>query len=158
MMSRKTIIAFVLLLVVAMSACTRNEIYSNFVSLETPYWHADSTMSFEFNVEDVDTEYELTVNMRHRANYPYQNMWLFIQQISPDSSIVSDTIEFYLANDRGKWLGKGIGAVYTMPVLIKNNYSFEKPGLYKIELQHGMRDVELYGVNDMGLVIEKSNK
>ena len=147
----------VLAIALVASACTRNEIFSKFVSIETPYWHADSIIAFEFDVEDSLSAYNFTVNVRHRADYPYQNMWLFVQQISPDSSIVNDTIEFYLADNRGKWLGKGIGAVYTMPVLIKNNQKLDKMGLYKIELQHGMRDVELYGINDVGLVLEKNN-
>jgi gliding motility-associated lipoprotein GldH len=88
--------------------------------------------AFEFDVEDSLSEYNFTVNVRHRANYPYQNMWLFVQQISPDSSIVNDTIEFYLADNRGKWLGKGIGAVYTMPVLIKNNQKLDKMDCTKL--------------------------
>lgn len=156
-MNYKSFIAVILLLTGTISSCTRNDVYSKFISIDAPFWHADSALLYDFEITDSTRLYNVVVNVRHRADYPYQNMWIFVNQINPDSAIVKDSIEFYLADNRGKWLGKGIGAVYTMPVLINQNYKFTRQGNYRIELLHGMRDNELAGINDIGLVIQDTN-
>ena len=68
---------------------------------------------------------------------------------------MTDTINFYLADQRGKWLGSGVGSVFEMPVLYQQSIRFPKAGNYRYELSHGMRDSVLIGINDIGLRVEK---
>jgi gliding motility-associated lipoprotein GldH len=68
--------------------------------------------------------------------------------------VLRDSIEFYLADQRGKWLGSGVGAIVEMPVLYKQNVRFEQKGTYRYEIGHGMREDVLIGINDIGIRIE----
>ena len=92
--------------------------------------------------------YSIIVYIRHNGRYPYQNMWLFT-----GDSFYRDTIEFYLADDLGQWLGDRHHGFVEMPVLLEDNKHFADTGAYYLEIQHGMRDTLLRGVTDVGVEI-----
>ena len=96
--------------------------------------------------------------MRNRGEYPYQNLWLFLREVTPDTIRTKDSVECYLADQRGKWLGKGIGSIMEMPILYLQNVKFSKVGTYRYDIVQGMRDSLLLGINDIGMRVEKVNK
>lgn len=147
---------FILLVIcVCINACTSIDVYFQYSTLPDTGWNKDSVYHFNVDINDISAAYNVYVNVRNRGDYPHQNLWLFIKTMAPDSVIKSDTINFYLADQRGKWLGSGIGSVYDMPVLYEQEVKFTKPGSYQFSITHGMRDSILAGVNDIGLRIEK---
>ena len=133
--------------------CRRDIVYSQFVSIPSEKWQIDSVAHFEYAITDTDNDYRMLVYVRHTERYPYQNMWLFV-----GDSLHRDTIEFYLADDRGKWLGNKHHGFIEMPVLLEENYHFADTGKYFLTVQHGMRDSILRGVTDIGLEIIKNGK
>lgn len=143
-----------LLSLVGLIACNQNEVFFNYQSVNVDGWNKDSVYVFEVKIDDASKTYNVYVNTRNIEEYPYQNLWLFVNKTSSDSVQISDTINFYLADDFGKWLGDGIGSVYNMPVLYQQNIRFPKAGTYRYEIQHGMRDSLLRGINDIGLKVE----
>ena len=133
--------------------CRRDIVHSQFVSIPSEKWQIDSVAHFEYAITDTDNDYRMLVYVRHTERYPYQNMWLFV-----GDSLHRDTIEFYLADDRGKWLGNKHHGFIEMPVLLEENYHFADTGKYFLTVQHGMRDSILRGVTDIGLEIIKNGK
>ena len=140
-------------LTVSLTSCRRDIVYSQFVSIPSEKWQIDSVAHFEYAITDTDNDYRMLVYVRHTERYPYQNMWLFV-----GDSLHRDTIEFYLADDRGKWLGNKHHGFIEMPVLLEENYHFADTGKYFLTVQHGMRDSILRGVTDIGLEIIKNGK
>lgn len=139
---------------VAFSSCRKGVVYSEFIAIPSGEWHEDALPEFVFNIEDKEAAYDLLLYVRHTERYPYQNMWLFVQ----DNRQHSDTIEFYLADDRGRWLGDKHHGFIEMPVLYESNYHFPDTGKYCISVQQGMRDSVLRGVMDIGVEIVKGEK
>jgi len=138
------------------TSCTSDAVYFSYQSVNENGWNKDSICTFDVAIENASQPYDLYVNTRNRGEYPYQNIWLFIKEISPDSVVTNDTIEFYLADEFGKWLGKGVGSAFNMPVLYRQNFKFAKKGVYRFEIQQGMRDSLLVGINDVGIKVEKA--
>lgn len=136
----------ILLSSVMLTACSDGIVYSEYRQLPSKGWHADSVMSFTFDIADTVAMYDIVINVRHMDNYPYQNMWLFVEL---------DTIEFYLADNYGNWLGNGKNGLIEMPVLYEQNYTFSHTGAHTIRLQHGMRTDWLKGVNAVGVEVRK---
>lgn len=137
------------------ASCSKNEVYFKYQTVNETGWSKDSVYAFDINIEDPKSAYDFYINTRNRGEYPYQNLWLFINQIEKDSIVARDSINFYLADDFGKWLGSGVGPIYNMPVLYRQNFRFPKAGTYHYQIQHGMRDSMLIGINDVGIKIEK---
>ena len=114
-------------------------------------WHVDSIACFDFPVTDITASYDMLVYVRHTERYPYQNMWLFVE-----NDRQRDTIEFYLADDRGQWLGDRHSGFIEMPVLYETDFHFADTGMHRLSVQHGMRDTLLRGVTDIGVEIVKN--
>jgi gliding motility-associated lipoprotein GldH len=87
--------------------------------------------------------------------YPFKNLWLFYDLIKPDGARIKDTIEVSLADDFGKWTGSGI-TIYQNAFALRNGYIFPDTGQYSIIFRQGMRENNLKGIEDIGLIIEKA--
>ena len=136
-------------------ACSSNDVYFQYADLPEAGWNKDSLYRFDVDITDTTSAYNLYVNVRNRGEYPHQNLWLFIKETNPEKVTSRDTINFFLADESGKWLGSGVGAMYEMPVLFRQNVHFPKSGLYRFEIIQGMRDSILSGIGNVGLRVEK---
>lgn len=140
------------------SSCRNDIVYSQFSPVSYPdgtitssdKWHMDSAMRYDYTITDAESNYRMLIYVRHTERYPYQNMWLFV-----GDSLHQDTIEFYLADDRGQWLGDKHHGFIEMPVLLEENYHFPDTGSYYMTIRQGMRDSVLRGITDIGLEIQK---
>ena len=152
---RVKVIGYWLLVIgcLSLTACHNNIEYSRFHSIPSGEWAVDSVMEFPFKVVHTEPAYSMIIYVRHTERYPYQNMWLFV-----DNGPRRDTIEFYLADDRGQWLGDHHNGWIEMPVLFEENYHFPDTGMYHMTVQHGMRDSLLRGVMDVGVEIIHNGK
>lgn len=151
---KKTTIAILLSsCLLGLSACHTDTVYSEFQSVPLQEWSTDSVLTYRFDIEDTLSTYRMLVCVRHTEQYPYQNMWLFL-----NDSLRQDTIEFYLANDRGEWLGNGRNGLIEMPVLYEEAYRFRHNGEQVWHIQHGMREQSLRGISDVGLIITKNGQ
>ncbi len=148
---RKTL--FCLLAAIALSACSGDIIYSHFHPMMPNEWHADSVVNFDYTIEDAGASYCMILYVRHTERYPYQNMWLFVENAGK-----TDTIEFYLADDRGRWLGDRHHGFIEMPVLYEDAKQFTDTGVYRLSVRHGMREEELEGITDIGLEISRNEE
>jgi gliding motility-associated lipoprotein GldH len=137
------------------TACKNNDVFFQYKAVNAKGWNKDSLYTFDIQITDTTSTYNVYVNVRNRGEYPYQNLWLFLDKTNPDKVEMKDSIECYLADQRGKWLGSGIGSVMEMPILYQENVRFNKSGVYRYKIVHGMRDTTLTGINDIGMRIEK---
>jgi len=151
-------ITTVLLSSLLLTACTTPTMYSHFHPISPDAWEADSVLTYSFHADNTTNPYDIILCVRHTEMYPYQNMWLFCTFGMEDSlsQPVADTLEFYLADDRGRWLGNGGLKRIEMPVLFAQNYHFPDTGQYVLTIRHGMRDEQLRGVSDMGVIVRQS--
>ena len=150
MRSKIIIILFLSAFIGVFTACNRGVVYSEYRPVPLSGWDADSALVFGVEITDTLSSYDIILHVRHTQNYPYQNMWLFM-----DTPAGRDTIEFYLADQRGRWLGNGFGNIKEMPVLYGHSVSFPRSGEYRYVIMQGMREQRLRGVHDVGLTVEK---
>ncbi|MDR0371510.1 MAG: gliding motility lipoprotein GldH [Prevotellaceae bacterium] len=142
-------------LLFSFASCDNNDIYFHTYSIPLDGWDKNRSYNFDIDIEDIDASYNVLINIRNNAGYPYQNLWLFTRE-TIDGVEKGDSIDCYLADDRGKWLGKGAGDMHEMSVFFRQAIRFERPGRYTIQLWQGMRDDVLTGVNDVGVRVEKT--
>ena len=148
----------ILLSSLLLTACGAPTMYSEFQSVSPIGWNADSVLTYSFHADNAMQPYDILLCVRHTETYPYQNMWLFCTFGADDSlrTPMVDTIEFYLADDRGRWLGNGGAKFVEMPVLFAQNYHFPDTGQYIFTIRHGMRDEQLRGITDIGVIVRSS--
>lgn len=154
MNSRKIIAGIGLILAaIGLTGCRRGVVHAQFWPVSSAEWHIDSVFTTCYAITDTATEYQLIVYVRHNECYPYQNMWLFVSD-----SLHSDTIEFYLADDRGNWLGDKHHGFIEMPVLYEAAKHYTDTGSYYLSVRHAMRDTLLRGITDIGVEVIRNNE
>ncbi len=143
-----------LLMVTLMCACGPKEWYNNEVEISEKGWHKDTVAVFRSEVLELDKSCHILVQVTNKEDYPYSNIWFFMDAISPSGHIERDTLECMLANDQGDWYGKKAGGQsYKSLHPYKINIRFPEKGLYTYYMIQGMRDTLLTGVQSVGIKI-----
>lgn len=148
----------VILLLLFLASCSNDAMFDVFAPINDG-WHQDSIVQFTVPVKDTSANYAILVKLRHDANYNYENIYLFRTISSAEGIEYQDTVDLKMADDRGKWLGEGVGEIKTMAWAYgRGALRFNNVGKYTFSLQHGMRDTVLNGVINVGLTIKEINE
>jgi gliding motility-associated lipoprotein GldH len=143
---------------VLLSSCNNNIIYTDSTAIPGKKWELMNILSFRVPVDDTLSSNNVMFTIRSGSSYPYRNIYLFVKTVSPDGNSLTDTLEYFLADEKGKWYGKGFGDVHELNLPYKSNVFFPRKGTYQFNIQHGMRIENLDGIYDIGLRIEKTGK
>ncbi len=146
----------VLLLVLA-AGCSHNEIHSEFHSFPGGKWNKNEAVRFEVVVTDTVSLYDVQIEVRNKNDYPFRNLWLFIDFQTPDGSLRHDTINCELADVYGRWHGKGM-SLYTLDFLFEQQVRYPHSGTYTYYIRQGMREDLLNGISDIGLNVLKKSR
>jgi gliding motility-associated lipoprotein GldH len=161
MRKRIEINLFVLILssFLMVSSCKSNVEFTGFAEVPGKTWKLTYIPEFNFQISDTLSSNNIWFMIRTGSSYPYRNIYLFVTALTPDGKTISDTLQYYLADEKGNWYGSGgVGDIHSLNLPYKSNIYFPLKGTYKLRVQHGMRIEDLPGVYDLGLRVEKIRK
>lgn len=139
-----------------LTSCDPQRVYENNINIPGDSWSQNRIIKFDVEVKDTISTHNIYVNVRNTGEYPMSNLYIFIKTTSPLGYSVKDTFECILADDRGKWTGKGFGSIWSNQCLFKENIRFPFTGIYSFEYEQAMRIGDLTGLTDVGLRLEKN--
>ena len=139
-----------------LSSCGKNVIKDESLDVNDSGWNVNDKLNINLDVTDTLSSYNFYINLRNTTDYKYSNFFFFINTTFPNGKIARDTLECMLANQEGKWLGKGHGKIKDNRILFKAHVLFPLKGTYKFEIEHGMREINIAGIKNIGLRIEKN--
>jgi gliding motility-associated lipoprotein GldH len=137
-------------------SCGFQEVYNENVPIDRAEWVYGQAASFSVDITDTVSNHAFYINIRNDNSYRYSNLFVFLTTRFPNGNMTRDTIEFILADDAGRWLGKGWGRVKENKVQLKDNLKFPLKGTYVFMIQQAMREDTLMGITDVGLIFEKN--
>jgi gliding motility-associated lipoprotein GldH len=117
-------------------------------------WEAEKAAVFDFMIKDSSQVFNLFIEIGNTNDYRYSNLWLLVKTSVKEGDIAYDTLEYFLADERGKWLGAKNGNVFLNNFVYKNGVRFPRQGKYSVEIIQLMRDEKLKGINKVGFKIE----
>jgi gliding motility-associated lipoprotein GldH len=144
-----------IILVFGFSSCGKGTIFDKNQTISGESWKRTDVVKFEVPVTDTLTPVDFFLNVRNSTDYRFSNLYLFITTIFPDKKFARDTVECILSSPDGKWLGKGISKLKENNILLKKLIRFPKKGMYRFEIEQGMRVESLEGITDIGIRIQK---
>jgi gliding motility-associated lipoprotein GldH len=148
------VLTFLLLLL----SCNSNVVYTNSQVMADETWKLMDIPTFKVPINDTLNSNNVIFTIRNGSSFPFRNIYLFVTTTSPDGKTITDTLQYNIADEKGKWNGKGFGDVHELILPYKSNVYFPVKGIYEFRIQHGMRIENLKGVYDFGLRIEKHTK
>lgn len=164
---RKSIFLILSIALIFIDSCglPENTITEEFQTVDKGIWGWKETKSYTFTIEDSTHFYNIYCGLRITGKYNYSNIWLIYELAesksenasavnSPGTSLQKKQFQIELADQTGRWLGKGMSNLisYEQPLLIKTKL---KKGNYTFKLSQNMREDLLSGVNDVGIKVEK---
>lgn len=149
-------------------ACSKQDTYYHVYEMKDAKWAQNDTLRFTidtimFKVDSVlfqpNIPYTLSIEVMNNVNYPYRNIWFFIQSnLDTDSIYTEQSKEYQLADIEGKWVGSGFGNLFQSSFVVFENISFREKRNYYIKVEHGMRDEPLIGIEKVGIKLSKKEK
>jgi len=137
-------------------SCDPDRVYEKNIRIPDGIWDRNDPVYFEVIIQDTITPHNLYINVRNTGMYPVSNLYLFITTTAPSGHSVKDTVQVILADEKGKWLGKGLGDIWDLQRLYKQNVRFAQKGMYIFEYEQAMRIEKLPFILDVGLRVEKN--
>lgn len=157
MPQNKQTLFFGVLLAVSLVSCGQM-MFQESQTVPNKNWEIGNNITFDVEVKDTMVGYDFYIDLRNEANYPYANIYMFVNTIFPSGKSAKDTVECILADRTGRWLGNGLGDVIDNHILFKENIRFPNKGTYSFAFEQGMRNEALPAIIDVGISIEKHTK
>ncbi len=154
-LKRRSNLLLVLLGFLLFNACERAVVYEQYQAIENTLWSKEKIYFFTFDIADASVPYDIFFEVRNNNLYPYQNIWLFCSEEAPIGDLKRDTVEYFLADDYGKWKGQGI-SLFHSSFLLRKNYKFPIEGQYTLGIRQGMRKDSLPGIQEIGIRLTTS--
>lgn len=154
----KTGAVLILLLLLVAASCGKDTLFTGSSAMPGNIWRVAGIASFRFSVDDTLSNNDILFTLRTGSAYPFRNIYLFVTTTAPDGKIMTDTLEYNLADEKGNRYGNGFGDVRELVLPYRTNVFFPVSGTYTVDIQHGMRMEDLRGVYDIGLRVETINK
>lgn len=145
-------------LIFFMPSCSRDVVFSDSAIIDKNTWNVMKVITFNAPVTDTVNANNISFTIRTGSSYPFRNIYLFVSTFSPDGRELTDTLQYELADESGKWHGKGFGDIKELSLPYKSNVYFPRKGDYRFKIQHGMRVEDLKGVYDLGIRIVKISR
>ena len=148
---------YVLIVFVLFNSCLKKSKNVNFINIENDIWSVSDSLFFNFKDLDSEKKYYAQLTIKHKTDYYYQNLILFLQ-----ANNQIDTLNLHLAKKNGTWNSKGAGDIRFYSKTLKN-LNFDKKDSICIVINHAMRSAntnqikDIRGISSVGLEIIKED-
>ena len=151
-------IYWLIFVVLVAMGCNNSRIYERNVKFPDRIWTKDTEAVFDFEINDINTNYKFYFNLRNTILYPYQNIYLSYSLEDTLGNVYdSELTNINLFDSKtGKPFGSGMGDIFDHQYLVIDNYQFNNPGMYLFKIKQYMRMDSLPEIMSVGLRIEKS--
>lgn len=136
--------------VMAVACGWENTLFHRYCVVEED-WMRGGELAFELPRLQSGTGYQLLVDVRHDAGYPYTDLWLEVNHNLEDSTRSRiDTVRVQLIDGHGFPRGEGITGIYQWEEPIGEGVA-DGNGKAVVTLRHLMKDSLLRGITDLGV-------
>ncbi len=153
----KKIVFYLLIAIVVLSACSGNTLLNKRHEFKNYTWNRFDSLVFETKVKDPQQQYNIYLTLRYITQYPYNDLKVNFTIYSPAGDERTTMHVFNIKDKEGKLQGEGAGDMYDLKLLVKQNVSFNQKGICKFQVDNLMDHLEIPGLMDLGIVVEKAN-
>ena len=154
----KKYLAILALVAISITACNENVLVDTFHELPADGWGYEFAVTDSFTIDKPNHYHAVSANLRASADYPYANIHLLLTITAPDGDTTQIKVPVELAEKSGKWLGSGLGDVFTFQRPILHRKYFNQKGTYKVTIAQDMRLENLPSVSAAGIRVEEQEE
>lgn len=136
-------------------SCDKARLIDENHNIPNQAWYYKNKLNFDVHITDTNKTYNVYVNLRVGSDYKYSNFFVMVHQTNPSLQTTKERKELTLLDERGNWLGKGLGDIFDFQIPIYTQKRFNQKGVYKFELEQNMREDTLSPIYAAGIRIEE---
>jgi len=137
--------------------CVNHKIYEEYKKFEKYSWHRFDFLEFKVPIEDPDIAYNIYISIRHLPEFSLKELPVNVTIYSPSGEIRSAEYKLDLLDNDGNRLSECLGDFCDINILIRDDYIFSEPGIFKFRIENKWPKLDLPGIMEVGLMIKKSN-
>ncbi len=141
-------------------SCSKPTLFMNYKDFNG-HWPVYEKVLFTLD-KGSENPVNLMIYIRNNKQYPYSNLFLIAKLKTGDSLLLCDTLEYAMADARGKWLGKGFLEVKESKLWWRENYQLPAVENINVQLEHALRSNNseqgldnLEGIVGVGFAVEE---
>lgn len=146
---------WILLSVFCLSACHYPGYYEKSVRIKNLQWPSSQRATFDFDIQDTGSTYNIYIVFRHLDAYHYNNVWMDITTMAPKDTAITQKLNLKLGDNK-KWLGSIADDIVDHRILITRNPITLRAGHYTFILHNAMREDPLLNVLNVGIRVAKA--
>ena len=146
---------FIVVFLFAFACCQTIDVFEKTTAFSTHKWKSNEKLSFNFEIKDTVSVYNIYLVLRHEDAYSYNNIWLNLTEKNPAESVTVRR-EFILGNNNmQRWLGSGMDDIFEHRILINPQPRPLHKGIHTFTLEQDMREDPLEHILNAGIRVEK---
>jgi gliding motility-associated lipoprotein GldH len=140
------------------SACGKSNLCDKKYDFPQQIWAYQDTLNFGFEVKDTMVLYDLVLNINHRSDYAYRNIYTKIYTKFPDNQRIQQVLSLDVSDPTGKSAGNCSGGDCSVEVVLQPNAFFNKVGKHQLTLAQFMRTDSLKGIKNIAFRVTDTGK
>jgi gliding motility-associated lipoprotein GldH len=161
-MNLKQISNFIQILLLAaillgMGSCKKSNVFEQYRKLEKQSWNRFNILKFEIPINDTQTPVDILLAIRHLPEFQIRELPVNITLYMPSGEMRSAEELLKFTEKDGKSLSECLGDLCDISFILRENFTFSEPGTVRIEIENKWPKVELPGILEVGLVINRFN-
>ena len=148
---------FVILIVTfILSSCGNKTVFEEYKEFDNLSWGRFDFLDFEVPIENVDTEYDIFVAVRHLPEIPYKELKINLTIYLPSDEMRTVDHVFELVDKEGNKLSKCLGDFCDISFPVRKNFVFSEPGIVKFRIENKFTKTQMPGILEVGLILKES--
>jgi gliding motility-associated lipoprotein GldH len=152
---KKLILIFIPVIIV-LTSCNPRKIYEKHFDIDRITWNRFDVKTFKVEIKDISANYAFYAAIRHLTDVPFRFLTIKIIIYTPSGERRILEQKILLKDNDGNLLGDGMGDLWDVNHLVRDNFKFTEPGICTVEISSTMSQADLPGIMQVGLIVKKS--
>jgi gliding motility-associated lipoprotein GldH len=151
-------IFYLFIFMIVILSCDNRKIFEEYQKFEKQSWHRFNILKFDVPVKDTQNAFQIELNIRHLPEFKIREMQINMTIYMPSGEIRTAEHTLSFTTKEGESLSECLGYLCDISFMLRNDFIFQEAGTYKFEIENKWPKLELPGILEVGLRINRSNK
>jgi gliding motility-associated lipoprotein GldH len=152
----KKLFYLLLLGTIILSSCNQGKIYEKYLDNERITWNRFDVKTFNVDIKNISAKYDFYVALRYITDVPFKYVTIKFTLYTPSGEMRTIELKIMLKDKEGNLLGEGMGDLWDLVHLVREDFQFTEPGICKVEVSSTMSQADLPGIMQVGLIVKKA--
>jgi len=152
----KKLVFFLIFGTIICASCDSTKIYEKHIDIERITWNRFDIKTFDVDIRDISFTYDFYIAIRHHTDIPIPFLNLRFTMYTPSGETRIMEQKIVLKDKEGKLQGNGLGELWDVLHLAREDFQFTEKGICTIEVSSTMSKADLPGILQVGLIVKKN--